>query len=383
MANTNSKQFSFPPLTTSAFNFAAFHPGPTGFTPNSAFPFASHFINSAAATAVAASTVNPHVNHTNYSHHHLGIHSTHFNHHHHHPQVFRDSGNSIDSSGSGGSLSAICDLNLPVNYMRYNNTSPNNHFASRTSVSPSHLENSSDHQNFKNNKDNISHYNNVYANNNNISRCNNNDAISTLNGSPSQLDPIKLRLQSESPDITSNHINNNSRYENNNSPVDSSRSFTVSQKSSEEACGGQVSPVDSLGSRSPENLSNKKYEYSSTVSSSSTTALTNTGKILPEMLDHKLPLSFLGPPLAALHSMAEMKSPNGSPLINGNSSSGSMSGISSASMGPGQTTAHNLQGTANPHGIDTILSRPPPVTSTGLNALTGGMYKCKELYEDD
>lgn len=120
---------------------------------------------------------------------------------------------------------------------------------------------------------------------------------------------------SESPDLAARS-----------SPVDSSRSYP-SQKSDE---AGYHSPhPDSIGSRSPENLSGKK--------------------ITSDMLDHhKLPLSFLGPPLAALHSMTEMKS-----------------------GGIHQTTP-NSHGAPNPHGIDTILSRPPPVTSAGLNALTNG-----------
>lgn len=110
------------------------------------------------------------------------------------------------------------------------------------------------------------------------------------------------------------------------SPVDSSRSYP-SQKSD-----GYHSPhQDSIGSRSPENLSGKQKST------------------IPDMLDHhKLPLSFLGPPLAALHSMTEMKS------------------AGHQQTNPG---GHNAP---NPHGIDTILSRPPPVTSAGINALTNG-----------
>lgn len=57
-------------------------------------------------------------------------------------------------------------------------------------------------------------------------------------------------------------------------------------------------------------------------------------------------LSFLGPPLAALHSMTEMKSQN----------------------------SPQTHGVNNPHGIDSILSRPTPVTSAQLNALTGGTF---------
>ncbi|XP_070493382.1 homeobox protein Nkx-6.2 isoform X1 [Chironomus tepperi] len=67
------------------------------------------------------------------------------------------------------------------------------------------------------------------------------------------------------------------------------------------------------------------------------------------MLDHKLQMSFLGPPLAALHSMTEMKSQN-SPQ-----------------------TSQNSQCVTNPHGIDSILSRPTPVTNAHLNALGAGM----------
>lgn len=127
------------------------------------------------------------------------------------------------------------------------------------------------------------------------------------------------RSESESPELQTRS-----------SPVDSSRSFP-SQKSDEP---GFHSPHhDSIGSRSPENLSGKKQTDSN------------------NMLDHhKLPLSFLGPPLAALHSMTEMKS-------NGHQQ---------------HQTTQGSHGAPNPHGIDTILSRPPPVTSAGLNALTNG-----------
>lgn len=121
------------------------------------------------------------------------------------------------------------------------------------------------------------------------------------------------------------------------SPEESSRSYS-SQKNDDV---GSHSPIhnhnnDSLGSQSPENLSSKSQHQS------------NNHK-LTEMLDHKLQLSFLGPPLAALHSMTEMKSQN-SP----------------------QTSQHS-QGQSNPHGIDSILSRPTPVTSAQLNALGGAM----------
>lgn len=124
------------------------------------------------------------------------------------------------------------------------------------------------------------------------------------------------------------------------SPEESSRSYS-SHKNDDV---GSHSPIrnhnnDSLGSQSPENLSSKTHHQQN-----------SNHKQLTEMLDHKLQLSFLGPPLAALHSMTEMKSQN-SPQ-----------------------TSQNSQGPSNPHGIDSILSRPTPVTSAQLNAL-GGVLK--------
>lgn len=128
---------------------------------------------------------------------------------------------------------------------------------------------------------------------------------------------------------------------------DSTRSYPTSQKSDE---GDYYSPThpDSVGSRSPENLSS--------VTATATKKSNN-------MLDHhKLPLSFLGPPLAALHSMTEMKSGNVNSAVN-------TSNANSIQQTQSQLTSHG----SNPHGIDTILSRPPPVTTAGLNALTSGM----------
>lgn len=84
------------------------------------------------------------------------------------------------------------------------------------------------------------------------------------------------------------------------------------------------------------------------------------------MLDpHNLPLSFLGPPLAALHSMAEMKA---------NANGGN--GINSFHDQKPTQTQLNSHGTANPHGIDTILSRPPPTTSASaaINAMSTGKF---------
>lgn len=129
---------------------------------------------------------------------------------------------------------------------------------------------------------------------------------------------------------------------------DSSRSYPTSQKSDE---GDYYSPThpDSVGSRSPENL---------------TSNTATASKRSHNMLDHhKLPLSFLGPPLAALHSMTEMKSATANSAVN-------TSNANSIQQTQSQLSSH---GTANPHGIDTILSRPPPVTTAaGLNALTSG-----------
>lgn len=180
---------------------------------------------------------------------------------------------------------------------------------------------------------------------------------------------VSSRLHSESP-TDCNPYNNNNRtnrsYENS-SPVDSTKSFSVvSHRSSEEAGNNSESRSPPRSDYSPENLSNKKYGSGSA------------------MLDHKLPLSFLGPPLAALHSMTEMKSAVGG---NGNAGGGGTIGgsignsnVSNSGFGMNNSHHHtsttHTQGAANPHGIDTILSKPPPpVTSAGLSALTGG--KCE------
>lgn len=143
------------------------------------------------------------------------------------------------------------------------------------------------------------------------------------------------------------------------SPIDSSRSY-FSQKSE----NGFLSPIrrTSVGSQSPENLSasGRLLEFSGSGGHPS-------GK---EMLEHKLPLSFLGPPLAALHSMTEMKSSMGD--NNNNNTPGQT--ITSPNSGP-QQTGPNGGAPNNPHGIDTILSRPPPVTTAGgFTALTGGGF---------
>jgi hypothetical protein len=134
---------------------------------------------------------------------------------------------------------------------------------------------------------------------------------------------------------------------------------------------GSRSPLhhnnDSVGSQSPENLSSSRSAHNININNSnnhnnhnnssnnnnnnSSNSNNNNGihqnPSVSDMLDHKLQLSFLGPPLAALHSMTEMKSQN-SPQ-----------------------TSQNAQCVTNPHGIDSILSRPTPVTSAHLNALGG------------
>ncbi|XP_059621101.1 homeotic protein empty spiracles [Phlebotomus argentipes] len=146
--------------------------------------------------------------------------------------------------------------------------------------------------------------------------------------------PLHPNLPPESPDGAGKRLDTDS-------PVESSRSY-LSQKS-DDITGYHSPQNDSIGSRSPENLTGRRsLDYPSAGQ-----------KNVSDMLDHKLPLSFLGPPLAALHSMTEMKSPGGTAVT----------------QTPSQS---NQTGTANPHGIDNILSRPPPVTSAGLSALTGG-----------
>lgn len=91
------------------------------------------------------------------------------------------------------------------------------------------------------------------------------------------------------------------------------------------------------------------------------------------MLEHKLPFNFLGPPLAALHSMTEMKSSlSGAAGGDSNNNNTSAPSMSSPNAGLTAQTMHGQATAPNPHGIDTILSRPPPVTSAGLSSLTAG-----------
>lgn len=119
-------------------------------------------------------------------------------------------------------------------------------------------------------------------------------------------------------------------------PDDTSRSFS-SQRNDGSPSLLHHHHSDSVDSQSPENLTSSKSQLCASNNIS-----------VNDMLDHKLQLSFLGPPLAALHSMTEMKSQN-SPKA-----------------------SQNSKCVTNPHGIDSILSRQTPVTSAHLNAALGG-----------
>ncbi|XP_017478457.1 PREDICTED: homeotic protein female sterile [Rhagoletis zephyria] len=204
------------------------------------------------------------------------------------------------------------------------------------------------------------------------------------------------RLQSESPDNCANSLHQRNRYDNNSSPgVDSSKSYPVSQRS---GSGGEEAGNNSESSPpppdySPENLSAHRAKYVSALQASHHNNNNNSmgGGVHPlgvhhnnnnNMLEHKLPLSFLGPPLAALHSMTEMKTGGvAGSMMNGYNNSQQTHMISDGRGGVVSsgisgsittTTTTHTQGAANPHGIDTILSKPPPVTSAGLSALAGG-----------
>lgn len=127
------------------------------------------------------------------------------------------------------------------------------------------------------------------------------------------------------------------------SPEETSRSFSSQKNDDISSRSPNINNNDSIGSHSPENLSSK--------------SICNKGQSVADMLDHKLQLSFLGPPLAALHSMTEMKSQN-SP----------------------QTSQNSQNCVTNPHGIDSILSRPTPVTNAHLNALGGKKFLSMTLH---
>ncbi|XP_055607412.1 homeobox protein abdominal-A [Uranotaenia lowii] len=167
------------------------------------------------------------------------------------------------------------------------------------------------------------------------------------------------------------------------SPVESPRSY--SSQNRDDLAGYHSPHNDSVGSRSPENLShigtnnsgistNNSGIYAPHNSLANNNNLTNNNHLktkshtISDMLDHKLQLSFLGPPLAALHSMTEMKTQSGSPTVQATSPQTQLHKAMGGVVGVG-----GGGGAPNPHGIDTILSRPPPVTSAQLNALGGGM----------
>jgi hypothetical protein len=125
------------------------------------------------------------------------------------------------------------------------------------------------------------------------------------------------------------------------SPEETSRSYS-SHKNDDIGSRSPNHNDNSIDSQSPENLSSSKSHLNNN---------NNKNLSASDMLDHKLQLSFLGPPLAALHSMTEMKSQQNSPQ-----------------------TSQNSQCVTNPHGIDSILSRPTPVTNAHLNALGGNLH---------
>lgn len=265
----------------------------------------------------------------------------------HSPSSFAEH-HSPSSNHTANNNNTINSLNTAHQSYNTNSNSPNHQYSpARSSPRDGYLSSDYYHNNNTTTASAIkaaieSHHNSEYlsserhhsnhSNNNSTSLNNNNNHISS--NRHRNFD----RATSESPEPQARS-----------SPVDSSRSYSASQKSEE---GDYHSPIhpDSIGSRSPENLS---------TSTASTTKKPN------EMLDHhKLPLSFLGPPLAALHSMT-------------NSAAAAANGVSVGSGNSGNNSIQQTQsslsshGAANPHGIDTILSRPPPVTSAGLNALSG------------
>lgn len=280
--------------------------------------------------------------------------------------------NSFDGNTSINNINGNAITN-PLNSFSTNSHSPTNQYSSaRSSISPTnrdgYLNNDYYHNNNITNKLIDSRNNSEYltsdrnhshsrrSSNSNHHNHNNNNIHSIANNNHHSFE----RTTSESPELRVN--------EHRCSPVESLRSYPTSQKSDEgESVGcrgsgtGYHSPTrpDSVGSRSPENLT------------------ASTKKTVGDMLDHhKIPLSFLGQPLAALHSMTEMKSSlnNGgigvSCADNGNATDANHTGNG---IGLQQTQSHiSTHGAANPHGIDTILSRPPPVTSAGINALTSG-----------
>lgn len=232
----------------------------------------------------------------------------------------------FDASGSNEGLGQnYRNTSSPINlYLGHNTSNPNNRDTSYNNYTN------------LNGKDDRDTYNHI-----------NNNKESTLNSPSRDNSPNSNRLNynSDSPDLSKQ------RQEINNSPGESPRSYS-SQRNEENNLLGFHSPTnDSAGSRSPENLSAVSQHSNSVNTLNNNNNNNNTKyneKLNAEMLDHKLQMSFLGSPLTALHSMTEMKGPNSPTAAQGT--------------------------TANPHGIDTILSRPPPVTSAGLNALASGEF---------
>lgn len=206
---------------------------------------------------------------------------------------------------------------------------------------------SANHNNHCENGDNFSYQNNHNNNNNNIQLNNKNIDNSGHKNNYNNNNSGEVNSRGNSPreNYNSNRADSPDKRADTCSPEETSRSFSSHRNDDI----GSRSPInhhnnDSLGSQSPENLSSSK-------SLSSSKKNNNNNINHSDMLDHKLQLSFLGPPLAALHSMTEnsiMKSQN-SPQ-----------------------TSQNSQCPTNPHGIDSILSRPTPVTSAHLNAALGG-----------
>lgn len=175
-------------------------------------------------------------------------------------------------------------------------------------------------------QNNSSNNNNAHLNNKNLESAHknyhaNNSEVNSRENSP------RVNYRADSPE---------KRVVETCTPDETSRSFSSHRND------GSPSPIhhhnDSVDSQSPENLTSSKSQ-------------SNKNPSVNDMLDHKLQLSFLGPPLAALHSMTEMKSQT-SPKASQHSQS---------------------QCVTNPHGIDSILSRPTPVTSAHLNAALGGI----------
>lgn len=285
---------------------------------------------------------------------------------------YRDhSPNSFDGNTNGGANNNGGTTANPLNAFNTNSNSPTNQYSSaRSSISPTtrdgYMNSDYYHNNNTTSKLTDSHNNSEYlTSDRHHSHSHHTPSHHNNNNNNIHSHHSFERAASESPELSVN--------EQRCSPVESLRSYPTSQKSDEGGNGatggnngssgggagtGYHSPShpDSVGSRSPENLT------------------ASTKKSVGEMLDHhKIPLSFLGQPLAALHSMTEMKSSSNNGGGAGGNGHSANANITGNGIGLQQTQSQiGSHGAANPHGIDTILSRPPPVTSAGLNALTSG-----------